>query len=290
MLTVNEYCRITYGKKLYKLALDGGFTCPNRDGTLGTDGCIFCSRGGSGEFAESGGDIDAQIERAKKRVADKNKNGGYIAYFQSFTNTYAPVNVLRQKFLPVALRNDIDVLSIATRPDCLPDETVALLKELNKIKPVWVELGFQTSNPESVKFIRRGYENEVFRDAVRRLASCGIYVISHMIIGLPNETPDDMENTLRYMLDSGVNGVKLQLLHVLKDSDLYEKWLRGEFSALTLDEYLDILSHLVSIIPDNVAVHRLTGDGSKKTLAAPMWSADKKHVINAIHKKLAQTE
>lgn len=286
MLTVNEYCRKTYGKKLYKLALDGGFTCPNRDGTLGTGGCIFCSRGGSGEFAEGGSDIGAQLERAKKRVEKKNKNGGYIAYFQSYTNTYAPPDELRRRFLPVVQRDDIDVLSIATRPDCLPDETVALLKELNGKKPVWVELGFQTSKPESVKFIRRGYDNAVFRDSVRRLTSCGIYVIAHMIIGMPNETPDDMENTLRYMLDSGVNGVKLQLLHVLTDSDLYDNWKRGEFLTLTLDEYLDILARLVPIIPDNVAVHRLTGDGSKRTLAAPLWSADKKHVLNAVRQRL----
>lgn len=286
MLTVNDYCRKTYGKKLYKLALDGGFTCPNRDGTLGTGGCIFCSRGGSGDFAEGGNDIGEQIERAKKRVAQKNKNGGYIAYFQSYTNTYAPTDELRRKFLPAVQRDDIDVLSVATRPDCLPDETLALLKELNGIKPVWVELGFQTSKPESAEFIRRGYENEVFRDAVRRLTSCGIYVISHMIIGLPNESSDDMENTLRYMLDSGVNGVKLQLLHVLKDSDLYEKWLNGEFSTLSLDEYLDILARLVPLIPDSVALHRLTGDGSKRTLAAPLWSADKKRVLNAVRKRL----
>lgn len=286
MLTVNEYCRKTYGKKLYKLALDGGFTCPNRDGTLGTGGCIFCSRGGSGEFAEGGSDIGAQLERAKKRVEKKNKNGGYIAYFQSYTNTYASTDELRRRFLPVVQRDDIDVLSIATRPDCLPDETVALLRELNGIKPVWIELGFQTSKPESVEFIRRGYDNAVFRDSVRRLTSCGIYVIAHMIIGLPNETPDDMENTLRYMLDSGVNGVKLQLLHVLTDSDLYDNWKRGEFLTLTLDEYLDILARLVPIIPDNVAVHRLTGDGSKRTLAAPLWSADKKHVLNAVRQRL----
>ena len=286
MLTVDEYCRKTYGKKLYKLALDGGFTCPNRDGTLGTGGCIFCSRGGSGEFAEGGSDIDEQLERAKKRIEKKNKNGGYIAYFQSYTNTYAPTDELRRRFLPVVQRDDIDVLSIATRPDCLPNETVALLTELNGIKPVWVELGFQTSKPESAEFIRRGYGNEVFRDAVRRLTACGIYVIAHMIIGLPNETPEDMENTLRYMLDCGVNGVKLQLLHVLTDSDLYENWKRGEISTLTLDEYLNILALLVPVIPDNVAVHRLTGDGSKRTLAAPMWSADKKHVLNAVRQRL----
>lgn len=288
MLTVNEYCRKTYGKKLYKLALDGGFTCPNRDGTLGTGGCIFCSHGGSGEFAEHGDDIDAQIERAKKRVEKKNKNGGYIAYFQSYTNTYAPTETLRRKFFPVAERADIDVISIATRPDCLPSATLDMLGELNKIKPVWVELGFQTSKDESVKFIRRGYENGVFKNAVRELTSRGIYVIAHMIIGLPGETRGDMKNTLRYILNSGVNGVKLQLLHVTKDSDLYNYWKNGDFQALTLEEYLDILSLLVPMIPDSVAVHRLTGDGAKRTLAAPLWSADKKMVLNEINKRLSK--
>lgn len=288
MLTVNEYCRKTYGKKLYKLALDGGFTCPNRDGTLGTGGCIFCSHGGSGEFAEHGDDIDAQIEHAKKRVEKKNKNGGYIAYFQSYTNTYAPTETLRRKFFPVAERADIDVISIATRPDCLPSATLDMLGELNKIKPVWVELGFQTSKDESVKFIRRGYENGVFKNAVRELTSRGIYVIAHMIIGLPGETRGDMKNTLRYILNSGVNGVKLQLLHVTKDSDLYNYWKNGDFQALTLEEYLDILSLLVPMIPDSVAVHRLTGDGAKRTLAAPLWSADKKMVLNEINKRLSK--
>lgn len=288
MLTVNKYCRKTYGKKLYKLALDGGFTCPNRDGTLGTGGCIFCSHGGSGEFAEHGDNIDAQIERAKKRVEKKNKNGGYIAYFQSYTNTYAPTEVLRRKFFPVAERADIDVISIATRPDCLPTETLDMLGELNKIKPVWVELGFQTSKDESVKFIRRGYENGVFKNAVRELTSRGIYVIAHMIIGLPGESHGDMKNTLLYMLDSGVNGVKLQLLHVTTDSDLYNYWKDGKFQALTLGEYLDILSLLVPLIPDSVAVHRLTGDGAKRTLVAPLWSADKKRVLNEINKRLTK--
>lgn len=212
MLTMNDYCRQTFGKKLYKIALDGGFTCPNRDGTLGTGGCIFCSHGGSGEFAEHRTtDLDTQIENAKARIARKNKNGGYIAYFQSFTNTYAPVNILREKFMPVITRDDIDVLSIATRPDCLPDDVLDLLSELNRIKPVWVELGFQSSKTETVDFIRRGYENEVFRNAVHELKSRNIYVISHMIIGLPGETVDDMKNTLEYMLLAGID---LSLIHI----------------------------------------------------------------------------
>ncbi len=281
-LTLNDYCRQTFGKKLYKLSLDGGFTCPTRDGTLGTRGCIFCSAAGSGDFAARGRTLDEQIEDAKRRVAAKHKGGGYIAYFQSFTGTYAPVNVLREKFLPVITREDIDVLSIATRPDCLEPEKIQLLRELNDIKPVWVELGLQTTKPESVKYIRRGYENEVFADAVRALRNAGIYVISHIILGLPGETEADMQNTLRFALDCGVNGVKLQLLHVLEGTDLAEDWRKGRFQTLTLEEHLHILSVLLPMLPPDVAVHRLTGDGAKKDLLSPLWSADKKAVLNAI--------
>lgn len=280
--TMNDYCREHFGKKLYKLSLDGGFTCPNRDGTKGTRGCIFCSAAGSGDFAERGGDIDEQIENAKKRVAAKNKDGGYIAYFQSFTNTYAPVDRLRELFLPVITRPDIDVLSIATRPDCLGDDVTALLTELNAIKPVWVELGLQTTRPQSVEFIRRGYETPVYDDAVRRLKAAGLYVITHMIIGLPGETVGDMKETVRHIVGCGSDGIKLQLLHVLTDTDLYEHWRNGEFDVIGPDEYLAVLSELLRLLPPGMAVHRLTGDGSKRTLAAPLWSADKKRVLNSI--------
>lgn len=283
--SMNDYCREKFGKKLYKLSLDGGFTCPNRDGTLGTRGCIFCSAAGSGDFAERGGDLDEQIERAKKRVEKKNPNGGYIAYFQSFTNTYADVGTLGKLFRPVILRDDIDVLSVATRPDCLEDEKIDLLAELNSVKPVWVELGLQTVKPETVRFIRRGYENSVYDEAVKKLRSRGIYVITHMILGLPGETVEDMKNTLRHIIDAGSDGVKLQLLHVLRDADLYENYLRGEFDTLTKEEYLDILAGLLPMLPEGMAVHRLTGDGDKRTLVAPLWSADKKDVINSIAKR-----
>ena len=282
-LTLNDYCRKTFGKKLYKLSLDGGFTCPTRDGTLGTRGCIFCSAAGSGDFAARGKTLDEQIADAKRRVADKHKDGGYIAYFQSFTGTYAPVNALREKFLPVISRSDIDVLSVATRPDCLEDEKIQLLRELNAIKPVWVELGLQTTKPESVRYIRRGYENAVFADAVKALREEGIYVIAHIILGLPGETEADMESTLRFALACGVNGVKLQLLHVLEGTDLTDDWRRGKFRTLTLEEYLHILSVLLPMLPPDVAVHRLTGDGAKKDLLSPLWSADKKTVLNAIN-------
>lgn len=284
--TLNDYCRETFGKKLYKLSLDGGFTCPNRDGTKGTGGCIFCSKSGSGDFAESDTDLDLQIERAKQKVASKNKNGGYIAYFQSFTSTYAPVGKLRRLFPEVIARDDIDVLSIATRPDCLPGETIELLGKLNKIKPVWVELGLQTSKEESIRFIRRKYENEEYERAVKNLHNAGIYVITHMIIGLPGETAEDIKNTLQFIIDNKSDGVKLQLLHILKDSDLYELWQKGEVEVLSKEEYTDILLQLLQMLPEKTAVHRMTGDGNKKTLAAPLWSGNKKDVLNYINKRI----
>lgn len=286
--TLNDYCRDTFGKKLYKLSLDGGFTCPNRDGTKGTRGCIFCSQSGSGDFAEGGNDLDAQIEKAKQRVAAKNKNGGYIAYFQSFTSTYAPVEKLRRLFYQVIKRDDIDVLSIATRPDCLPEETIELLGELNKVKPVWVELGLQTTKAESIHFIRRAYENGEYERTVKNLHEVGIYVITHMIIGLPGETAEDMKNTLQFIIDNKSDGVKLQLLHILTDSDLYEHWQRGKVPVLSKEEYSDILLELLSMLPEKTAVHRLTGDGNKKTLAAPLWSGNKKDVLNFINKKISE--
>ena len=286
-LSLNDYCRETFGKKLYKLALDGGFTCPTRDGTLGTRGCIFCSAAGAGEFTGRGKDIEEQITDAKRRVAAKaGEDCGYIAYFQSFTNTYAPAERLRALYEPVLRRDDISVLSIATRPDCLPPETLSLLSELNEIKPVWVELGLQTAKPESIAYIRRGYENAVFAGAVNALRERGIYVIAHIILGLPGETPEDMEQTLRFALESGVNGVKFQLLHVLRGTDLAEDWRAGKFQTLTVDEYIDILARLIPLLPPDVAVHRLTGDGSKKDLLAPLWSGEKKKVLNAIRARL----
>jgi len=280
---MNDYCREAFGKKLYKLSLDGGFTCPNRDGTKGTGGCIFCSSMGSGDFSEGGNDISSQIERAKKRVEHKNKNGGYIAYFQSFTSTYAPEDKLRKLFYSAVNHPDIDVLSVATRPDCLPESTVELLGEINKIKPVWVELGLQTVKEESVRYIRRGYPNEEYTDAVKRLHEKGIYVISHIIIGLPGESTEDIRGTLQFVIDNKSDGVKLQLLHVLKDSDLYNEYVNGKVRTLTKEEYLNILGELLPMIPENMAVHRLTGDGNKKTLVSPLWSADKKDVLNSIN-------
>lgn len=280
----NKYLRDTFGQKVYKISLNGGFTCPNLDGKIGTRGCIFCSRGGSGDFAESADlPIEEQIELGKKRVEKKIKNGKYIAYFQAFTNTYAPVEVLREKYMQAINHPDIVAVSIATRPDCLADDVIALLDEINKIKPVFVELGLQTIHEKSARYIRRGYTLDVYDEAVRKLKAIGVNIVVHAIIGLPGESKDDMLKTVEYICRSGADGIKLQLLHILKGTDLEKEYAAGKVKALELDEYLDIIKSCVEIIPPNVVIHRLTGDGAKKDLIAPLWSADKKRVLNAIN-------
>lgn len=279
----NRYLRERFGCKVYKISINGGFTCPNRDGTLGTRGCIFCSAGGSGDFAEDPKlSITKQIENGKKRVRNKIKDGKYIAYFQAFTNTYAPVSVLREKFTEAINRPDIVMLSVATRPDCLPDEVIELLKKLNKIKPVTVELGLQTIHKKSADYIRRGYDLECYDNAVRRLKEAGIEIVCHIILGLPGESKNDMLESVDYACKNGIDGIKLQLLHVLKGTDLEKDYRAGKFETLTFEEYLDIIKDCVKIIPKNIVIHRLTGDGAKKDLIAPLWSADKKRVLNAV--------
>ena len=282
--SLNNYLKTKFGKRVYKLSLDGGFTCPNRDGTLGTRGCIFCSASGSGDFASSRNlSITQQIEMAKLRVRSKTNDNSFIAYFQAFTNTYAPVSVLKGKYTEAINHKDIVALSIATRPDCISDEVLDLLIELNKIKPVWVELGLQTTKESSVEYIRRGYENEVYVDTAQKLRIAGIEVITHIILGLPNETKEDMLSSVKFA-GKYSDGIKLQLLHILKGTDLCTDYEKGEFKALTLDEYVDILCDAVEILPENVIIHRLTGDGDKKLLVAPLWSGNKKNVLNTINK------
>lgn len=279
----NRYLRERFGCKVYKICINGGFTCPNRDGTLGTCGCIFCSAGGSGDFAEDARlSITQQIEAGKKRVAKKVKSGKYIAYFQAFTNTYAPVEVLRRKFEEAVRHPDIVMLSIATRPDCLPDEVIELLCEINEKKPVSVELGLQTIHKKSADYIRRGYELSCFDDAVKRLKAAGLDIVCHIILGLPGESRSDMLESVDYACKSGINGIKLQLLHILRGTDLEKDYAADRFEALSFEEYLEIIKSCVEIIPDGVVIHRLTGDGAKKDLIAPLWSADKKRVLNAI--------
>lgn len=284
--SLNEYLQKTFGEKVYKISLNGGMTCPNRDGTLGSRGCIFCSEGGSGEFAACGMlPVKEQIEQAKRRIAQKSDCRRFIAYFQPFTNTYAPVDYLRGIFEEAIKPDEIVALSLATRPDCLGEDVLRLLCELNNIKPVWVELGLQTVHESSAKYIRRGYPLRTYDEAVRRLCEMGINVITHIILGLPNESREMMLQSVRYAGERS-DGIKLQLLHVLKGTDLLSDYRRGSFETLSLDEYADLLCDCIEALPPNVVIHRLTGDGDKKLLVAPMWSADKKHVLNTIQKVL----
>ena len=281
--TFNDHCKERFGGKVYKLSLDAGFTCPNRDGTLGTGGCIFCT--GSGEFAEKGA-IAQQLERAKTRVSQKIQNGKYIAYFQAFTNTYAPVEKLRQLYGAAMQPSDVVGISIGTRPDCLGEGVLSLLSELNRIKPVYVELGLQTVHPATVRYIRRGYENAVYFDAVKRLRQVGIHVVTHIIIGLPGETPEMAVETTRQAVAAGTDGVKFHLLHVLKGTDLEKDYLAGKFRCLEMEEYGMILKQCLEILPQETVVHRITGDGAKRDLVAPLWSADKKRVLNYLQSYL----
>ena len=287
--SLNQYLRQTFGCKVYKLALNGGFTCPNRDGTLDTRGCIFCSKGGSGEFAEDATlSVTEQIERGKKRVERKIKDGKYIAYFQAFTNTYAPVERLRKLYQEAVCHPDIVALSIATRPDCLPVEVLELLSEINHIKPVWVELGLQTIHERTAKYIRRGYPLSAYDRAMRELTARGIETIVHIILGLPGESREDILETVDYVVNSGAKGIKLQLLHVLQETDLAAEYEAGRISVMDMESYVQLVKECIARIPKEVVVHRLTGDGDKKLLIAPDWSADKKRVLNRLRQVLEE--
>ncbi|MBO6215577.1 MAG: TIGR01212 family radical SAM protein [Lachnospiraceae bacterium] len=288
MKLLNDYLRETYGCKIYKIALNGGFTCPNRDGTIDTRGCIFCSAGGSGEFAsDPARSISEQIEDGKRLIADKIKGKGkYIAYFQAYTGTYAPIETLKRLYTEAIGHPDVVALSIATRPDCLGDEVLELLSKLRREKPLWIELGLQTVHQGSAEYIRRGYDLPVYDEAVKALRQRDIEVITHIILGLPGETVEDMIETVRYVCDSGATGIKLQLLHILKNTDLADDYADGSFKTLTEDEYIEILKECIKVIPDNVVIHRLTGDGDKKILIAPKWSGNKKQVWNRIQREV----
>ena len=285
--SANEYYKSRFGSKVYKISLNSGMSCPNRDGTLSKDGCIFCSETGSGDFSpESTLSIDEQIEAAVLRVRNKFKENRFIAYFQSFTNTYAPVEYLESIFTQALSNSKIVALSIATRPDCLGNDVLSLLKKLNSIKPVFVELGLQTIHKSTADYINRCYELNVFDEAVKNLKDANINVIVHVILGLPFETEEMMYQTVSYVGKSGADGIKLQLLHVLKNTRLADIYKSGAFETLTLEEYTNILCNCVELIPENMVIHRLTGDGAQKLLIAPMWSADKKLVLNIISKAM----
>ena len=280
---LSDYYMEKFGCKVYKLSIDAGFTCPNRDGTVGYGGCIFCSADGGGEFAEKGCSITRQLEQAKGRVEAKCKSGKYMAYFQSFTNTYATVEVLRRKYLEAISPDYIVGLAIGTRPDCLGADVVELLKEIHAIKPVSVELGLQTIHENSAQYIRRGYVNRVYTDAVRQLKAAGIEVGTHIILGRPGETAEMMAQPPTAAVDAGTDGVKFHLLHVLRGTDLEKDYLTGKFTCLSLEEYGQCLQLCLQQLPPSVVVHRITGDGAKRNLVAPLWSADKKRVLNYLN-------
>ena len=283
----HDYCIDTFGCKVYKLSLDGGFTCPNRDGTLDTRGCLFCSGQGSGDFAAKGcKSIARQLEKAKEKVSAKNKNGKYMAYFQAFTNTYASVAYLKKLYEEALSPDEIVGLSVGTRPDCLPSEVISLLSDINRQKPVMVELGFQTAREDTARYIRRGYKNSVYLNAVAQLRKAGIHVVTHIILGLPGETLEDAVATTRYAVAAGTHGIKFHLLHVLKGTDLAQEYAAGKFQCLSLEEYARWLKACISLLPPETVVHRITGDGAKRDLIAPLWSADKKRVLNYLNQNL----
>ena len=286
-MTLSEHYRSRFGCKVYKLSLDGGFTCPNRDGKLGTRGCIFCSAYGGGEFAESCAvTVAQQLEAAKSRVAAKIRDGKYVAYFQSFTGTYAPTDRLERLYREAIAPSDIVALAIGTRPDCLGDGVMDLLTRLNREKPVYVELGLQSIHEETARYIRRGYSAPCYYDAVARLKAAGIHVVTHIILGLPGETPEMAAQTTRAAVNAGTDGVKFHLLHVLRGTDLEKEYLDGKFRCLTLEEYAHWLKLCIAELPEHIVIHRITGDGHKRDLIAPAWSADKKRVLNYLNRAL----
>lgn len=276
-----------FGEKVYKVALNGGMSCPNRDGHIGHRGCIFCSEGGSGDFASDAAlSITEQIDRQIAQISMKRPVQKYIAYFQAYTNTYAPVEYLEKIFTEALSHPKIVAISIGTRPDCLPEETITLLKRLNEKKPVWIELGLQTIHPKTAIYIRRGYPLSVFDHAVEQLTSAGIEVIVHTILGLPGENREKMLETIQYLNKLPISGIKLQLLHVLKNTDLADEYERGVFAVLSQEEYLDILIACLEHLRQDIVIHRVTGDGPKDLLIAPTWSSAKRTVLNNLHHEM----
>ncbi len=290
--SLNAWLKDAFGQKIYKLALDGGMTCPNRDGTLGYDGCIFCSYGGSGDFAEPlRTSVTEQIEAAKSRVSNKIKDGKYIAYFQSYTNTYAPLSYLESLFSEAISHPDVVALSIGTRPDCLPPDIIDLLSRLNRIKPVWVELGLQTIHEETASFIKRGYRLSVFEDAVNALKSSDLTVITHVILGLPGESESMMLDTINFLANfkPSIDGIKLQLLHILRDTELASIYEKKPFPVFSMNEYINLLIRCISLLPPDMVIHRISGDGPKKILIAPEWSKNKRLFLNTFSKALLES-
>ena len=283
----DSFLKNTFGEKIYKVSLDGGFTCPNRDGTIGTGGCIFCSEGGSGDFASDARlSIQDQITQGISLVAAKNPSSRYIAYFQTFTNTYAPVSRLRQLFTEAMEDPRIAALAIGTRPDCLPSDVLSLLKELNNQKPVFVELGLQTIHPSTAGLIRRGYPLSCFEEAVWNLSSIGVWTVVHLILGLPGETEEMMLESVRYLNSLPVHGVKFSMLHILKGTDLADMYREDPFPVFTMESYIDLILRCIGNLRKDIVIHRLTGDGPRDLLIAPLWSLRKRTVLNEIAHQL----
>ena len=289
ILTVSEVLKEKYGEKVYRLALSSGCTCPNRDGTVGYGGCTFCSGSGSGEFAAKPAPVDVQIEEAKKLIRKKTDAQKFIAYFQSFSNTYADTDYLRKIYTQAINREEIVILAIGTRPDCISAETFEILKEINEIKPVWIELGLQTIHEKTARSVNRGYPLAVFEDTYNKLKNAGLEVIVHVILGLPGETRQDMLETAGYLgrLDPVPDGVKLHMLQILRGTKLAEEYLKDPFPLMTLDEYCDLIISCLQLLDPKTVIHRMTGDGPKSLLIAPEWCADKKKVINTLYKRIA---
>jgi hypothetical protein len=289
--SLDTYLKETFGEKVYRLSLNGGMTCPNRDGLIDTRGCIFCSAGGSGDFAAAPHlTITEQIAQAKALLLQKTSCRKFIAYFQAYTNTYAPTEYLQHIFTEALQHKDIVALSIATRCDCLPPDVLSLLAKLNRIKPVWVELGLQTAHPDTLKKIRSGFTLSQYESAVAALHEYGISVITHLILGLPGETKDMMKASVSYVASLPVAGIKLQLLHILKGTDLGEMYVQSPFPLFSLEEYCNFICECITLLPPDMVIHRLTGDGPRNLLLAPLWSTDKKRVLNTIHKILREKD
>lgn len=287
----DSYLKQTFGEKIYKISLNGGFTCPNRDGTLGNRGCIFCSEGGSGDFAPDAVlPIDKQIKESIRLISKKTDAHKYIAYFQAFTNTYAPYEKLHSLFHEAILQEEIVGLAIGTRPDCLPQDVLELLDELNQIKPVFVELGLQTIHEKTAQFIRRGYPLSCFQQALKALHDLGINVVVHLILGLPGETEEMMLQSVRYLNQLPINGVKLSLLHVLKHTDLGALYEKHPFPVYELDDYVDFVIRCIEELREDIVIHRLTGDGPRDLLIAPLWTLNKRKVLNEISRRMKETD
>lgn len=289
--SLNYYLRNKFGEKVYKISLDGGFTCPNRDGRVGRGGCTFCSASGSGDYAGSRAlSINKQFEDRKEMMEKKWKDGKYIAYFQAYTNTYAPVDILRKKYEEALKQKGVVALSIATRPDCIDDEIADLLEEISKKTYLWVELGLQTINDNTAKNFNRGYDLKIFDESLKKLKDRNIEVVVHTIFGLPGESKEDMLKTVDYVAHSGVQGIKFHLLHLMEGTKMVEQYKSGELKLMTQEDYIDTICKAVTIIPEEMVVHRLTGDAPRELLIGPMWSLKKWEVLNAIDKALEDND